>query len=384
MHSHPRPIAPALAFAQSLAILILLAQPKIASACLWDRDTLWQEASGQLEVVDAILGRYDVFPPRYYELRLERVEKELAEAPTRLDLYDDAAVACDRLGRADEAIAWMARKETTLASGNYNEQERFDHHYRYLANLGTFHAHRWVKNGMDRQDMSDLVRGHDLIAEAIAHNPDAHFGRERYQLMFLKALASGQADSASGLISSEAFSRETLKRHDAPEGLAGLVVLGAAQRSPDVMHLLAWALEAKRDAHLAELAKIRTEELIAGGIRSVFEALPLEEARRGAGLYESDRNTVREYWLHASKSTSHWRAQRAEYLEAMFAKGQHPDTHPEVWARAPNPPLPPMPGSGYWAQANKPLMIGIGALALAIALAGLQAIKSGKRRGVAR
>ncbi len=42
---------------------------------------------------------------------------------------------------------------------------------RTLANLGTLYLHS-----------GNASRGKELIARAIAINPDAHFGREKYQL----------------------------------------------------------------------------------------------------------------------------------------------------------------------------------------------------------
>ena len=159
------------------------------AGCLWDSDTLRTEATGAPGLVETIVGRFDRYPPLYYEMRLERVATELdadpADHPKNLAAYDDAGVACDRLGRHDEAIEWMSRKRTALDALPASE-ERTEHEYRYLANLGTFHAHRWIAAGADRSDMADIERARDLIAQAIELNPDAHFGRERYQLMALE------------------------------------------------------------------------------------------------------------------------------------------------------------------------------------------------------
>src|SRR5690606_7771900 len=90
-------------------LLILLCAPPLA-ACLWDYDTLAQESAGMPDVKAAIVGGFPRNPPLYYEMRLERVTRLLADNPDDLDAYDAAGVACDRLGRADEAIVWMAKK----------------------------------------------------------------------------------------------------------------------------------------------------------------------------------------------------------------------------------------------------------------------------------
>ena len=107
-----------------------------ASACIWDRDTLRDEAKGKLDTVKAITGWFDRYPARYCEMRLDRVTKELEKKPDALDLYDDAGVACSRLGRHDEAIAWMTRKGEVLASKRPEETK--EERYRYYSNLGTF------------------------------------------------------------------------------------------------------------------------------------------------------------------------------------------------------------------------------------------------------
>jgi hypothetical protein len=95
---------------RGVAVLLLSVIPAVA--CLWDRDTLKEEAAGKLDTVKAITGWFDRYPPRYYEMRLQRVTKELAEKPDALELYDDAGVACDRLGRS----AWMPSRGSRRVS----------------------------------------------------------------------------------------------------------------------------------------------------------------------------------------------------------------------------------------------------------------------------
>ena len=82
----------------------------------------------------------------------------------------------------------MKKKKAALDSLTGNEAK--DHRYRYLANLGTFHAHRWVSQTAEKRntDLSDLRRSEELITQAIKENPDAHFGREIYQLMAIRWL----------------------------------------------------------------------------------------------------------------------------------------------------------------------------------------------------
>ena len=148
----------------------------VAHACLWDRDTLAAEAKGLPGITEIITGRFDRFPTLFYEMRLERVTAAIVSDPDNLGLYDDAGVACDRLGRSDEAIAWMERKLLVMDRLESEGADVGEHRYRYLANLGTFLVHRWLKSGSDREDMTDVERSRELIAAAIELNPDAHFG----------------------------------------------------------------------------------------------------------------------------------------------------------------------------------------------------------------
>lgn len=92
--------------------------------------------------------------------------------PSQLSLYDDAGVACDRLGKPTEAIEWIQKKKAQLdlqqGSADWKEQE-----YRYLANLGTFYAHRWLQGWKKERTtpVDDFQTGEAFIAEAIEKNP---------------------------------------------------------------------------------------------------------------------------------------------------------------------------------------------------------------------
>jgi len=77
-----------------------------------------------------------------------------------------------------------------------------DHEHRHLANLGTFHAHRWLRAGADRKDTADLRRARALLERAIALNPDAHFGREKYQLKAVKWLLNPPKGVSGGALTS--------------------------------------------------------------------------------------------------------------------------------------------------------------------------------------
>ena len=219
---------------RSLPWLILcLCIPTVTNACLWDRGTLYAESRGLPNLASVIVGRFERNPPAYYEIRLQRVADEIGTNPERLDLYDDAAVACDRLGRPDEAISWMAKKKQQLDKFRTSNEE---HSYRYYANLGTFYAHRWFREkDPEKTDMKEAGR---LISKAIEINPDAHFGRERYQLLAIYWILDSPTIKGGYYIPTVLHGLNWDHKHDAIEGLAGLIVLGAAWESVDSFRCL--------------------------------------------------------------------------------------------------------------------------------------------------
>ncbi len=363
--------------------LIILAA--VVLPCLWDRDTLTIEAKGAPGLVDVLVGRFDRLPREHYAMRLERVRAELesgAAGAESLALFDDAAVACDRLGRIDEAIEFMGAK--LLALEALGEPAKH-HRYTHLANLGTFHAHRWLAGPRDNPE--DLARARDSIARAIELNPDAHFGRERYQLLLLEELlepAPAPDHHEAGLPRSivHRILGESLVHlpsnqlaevgfEDAVEGLSGLVHLGAAWESQLVWTSLADALANRGDAFLARLAALRVLELAEAGRtpHADFDA-PIYEMNMRATLEDRHVAPLDTWWHQARSSADAWRAARNAYAQARYAKGHHPDTHADFWGgwREVHP-LPRMPKVLGTDAVNRRLLV-LGVLVLALLVAG--------------
>lgn len=129
-------------------------------SCLWDTDTIEMEKQDFPSVLELITGQFLRHSDEFYEWRKnDRIEK-LKEHPDSLHFYDDLAVSYDKLGNHKKAISTMLLK-----------RELGDNGYETNANLGTFYIH----NGQ-------LKEGKKYIEKAIEINPDAHFGREIYQL----------------------------------------------------------------------------------------------------------------------------------------------------------------------------------------------------------
>jgi len=337
-----------------------------AHACLWDRDTLAAEAKGLPGITEIITGRFDRFPPLYYEMRLERVSGRLATEQDNLELYDDAGVACDRLGRSDEGIGWMERKLAVMDRLEAGGGDVGEHRYRYLANLGTFYIHRWLKSGADRGDMADVERSLELIAAAIELNPDAHFGRERYQLLaidwillddqlreetpsflnLIPGLQTGLSNFPNNKLAQLGFD-------DAVEGLAGLIQLGSAWESVDIFTALTLALDNQGDAVLGLLCHLRGHELVADGKSSLLKE----------GMYPAIADCTRHnianrydpgelqagYYTDAREEADAWVNSRNQYILDRLDQGQHPDTHSGFWGEWKETSSPPkLPDRSIW------------------------------------
>lgn len=335
----------------AIAAAILSARP--TGACLWDRDTLDHEAKGIPDVVQMITGRFERNPPLFYQMRLERAQKELMANPARLDLYDDAAVACDRLGRDDEAIAWMEKKRRILAPGAPAAAK--DARYKYHANLGTFFAHKWFRDGARQDRRALLDRAIAELESALAINPEAHFGREKYQLQIIRTLAGKlkpreHEDESLGSVlleqirETDGASRMTGDSRDKlVKGLCGLIVLGNAWESPDVFEALSRALRSQRLGVVALMAALRAEELLKGGHKpqvspNLLRLLP--QVKRNAMVTEANMEIVEAQFTRLRDEADRFQANRRNYMGPLLRQGRHPDTDPQFWSGW-HPPAPP-------------------------------------------
>ena len=69
----------------------------MSAACAWDYDTMSAEAKGLPDLVDALVGRIQIYPPEYYQFRIDRSSKIVANDPANLDELDNLIVAYDNL-----------------------------------------------------------------------------------------------------------------------------------------------------------------------------------------------------------------------------------------------------------------------------------------------
>lgn len=307
-----------------------------AQACRWDRDTLAEEAKGKRDLVSVIIGRFERNPALYYEMRLARVGGELKSSPKNLNLYDDAAVACDHLGRPGEAIDWIERKRKELQAIDPH-RNRKDDWYRYYANAGTFWAHRAIGLSEKDQRIRQLERARDLIDAALKINPNAHFGRERFQriaidwLLVSTRFPSQDSGTTLGHWIARSGYQDRARAPEVVEGLAGLMRLGAAWESVDVTAALAKFCFTRHDDRLYEIACLRTHELWKDGKRSYAFETPTRLVKVIKGGEDAEReHTIKEY-RRLRIEADEWHRQRTEFMLSRLKEGKHPDTHPDFW-----------------------------------------------------
>lgn len=148
---------------------------------------------------DVLHERFHVHGEAWFRHRHAKVERELAtyDAQKPRDaryfaLLDDLAVDHDRWGKAADGIPILRRKldEQQPLDANGVRPAPTKDGYTTYANLGTLLAHQHLKGALakDPAALAGLREGLSFIEQSVAVNPDAHFGRERWQVVTLRYL----------------------------------------------------------------------------------------------------------------------------------------------------------------------------------------------------
>ncbi len=171
-------------------------------------------------VHDVLHERYLRHGTAWYTQRVADARKILAaesdpKSEKSLDAMDDLAVGLERIGQLDEAIAVMRKKAELVgplpaptkpatvptdleaeaddlvkitAAQNLSQVDR--QKYTTCANLGTILVHQAMHKAMtgDKAAIAQVREALDWIERAIAINPGAHFGRERWQAIAMEDL----------------------------------------------------------------------------------------------------------------------------------------------------------------------------------------------------
>ena len=332
-----------------LAVAAVIALP--ARACLNDRDSdsLATQAAQLPETLRVITGRFERNPPLYYQMRIARERAALAATPTQFGLYDDIGVALDKLGRDDQALQTIKSKRAITPAFNRSDKANREIWYRTFANEGTFRAHQFLKAGAPEAKLGEMKTARAQIKRAIEIKPDAHFGRERYQLMAMdwilaRKLGATKKTLGEGISGRDDWKpvdeQQTLKssgRKRAVEGLSGLIVLGGAWESPDVFEALGAALETKDGVTLRYLAIMRERELLNKGKPSLAELTVnpgqfyshLEDY--GVGIRRENEAPLERLFLNLRSEADNWNQQRQNWMLTKLKTGAHPDTDTDFW-----------------------------------------------------
>lgn len=145
---------------------------------------------------DVIHERYPKHGPAHYRERdrLTRLALDAlpADDPARFPLLDDLSAGLDRLGRSDEAIAALRRKLELQRAKGLDGRDL----YTTYANLGTFLIHGSFPRAIagDPAAKDQFREGVALIRRSVEVNPEAHFGRERWQAAIAQFLLDAMDD----------------------------------------------------------------------------------------------------------------------------------------------------------------------------------------------
>ncbi|MFO0808784.1 MAG: hypothetical protein U0746_09195 [Gemmataceae bacterium] len=145
-------------------------------------------------VQDVIHERFAKHGPAYYRERNRRARADLAANPPadrRDALADDLGAGLDYTGDHDEAVRVLRDKLADQQTRGVTGRGL----YTTYANLGTFLIHGNFRAAMagDAAAKDRLREGHGFIKQAIAANPDAHFGREIWQAAVVEFLLAAMA-----------------------------------------------------------------------------------------------------------------------------------------------------------------------------------------------
>ncbi len=147
-------------------------------------------------VHDVIHERFAKHGPAYYRERDRLARDKLAALtagdPARFPLLDDLATDLERLGKSDEAAAAMRAKLADQQTRGISGRDL----YTSYANLGTFLIHASFPKALagDPDARGRFQEGVEFIRKSVEVNPEAHFGRERWQASIAEFLLAAMAD----------------------------------------------------------------------------------------------------------------------------------------------------------------------------------------------
>ena len=139
---------------------------------------------------DVLVQRFPQHSTAYYQARNELSRKAIAGlpegSPETWPHLDDLCVGLEKIGQTDQAIPLMRDKLARQQLAGITGRQL----YTSLANLGTFliHASFAPARSGDQAALTLFREGIELIRQSVQVNPNAHFGREEWQLVIAQFL----------------------------------------------------------------------------------------------------------------------------------------------------------------------------------------------------
>jgi tetratricopeptide (TPR) repeat protein len=243
---------------RTIILFFFLLCPFFLLPCGWDWDTVQMEKQQFPQIHELITGKFYRHSQELYYWRVKNRTDLLKKYPDSLHYYDDLAMAYDKIGDPKKAIEVMNKKESKKPGL-----------YETYANLGLFYMHN-----------NDMKNGVVYVERALKVNPNAHFGREKYQLHLGKyiisrtkndslklPLTSGYKTGFYAYLAKHEFKEKDYRSEEhfkelanAIKGVAGMMTF-ANYRSPVLLEVLADLLlhtKSHRGAgHLASRAYLK-------------------------------------------------------------------------------------------------------------------------------
>ena len=186
-----------------------------------------------------------------------------------------------------------------------------------------------------------------MVKRAIEIKPNAHFGREKYQLKAMEwiihppKLQKEYLPSILGVKFDVAEELDSVpKAKEAVAGLSGLIVLGDAWQSVDVFYALAKSLQGDEKSSPAYMARLRAAELIGNGRGSALPTAPsgkalknllVEEGSPRYLLQKRNIEILEKKFKDLRAEADEWHMERNKYMLKRLKFGRHPDTDKTFW-----------------------------------------------------
>jgi tetratricopeptide (TPR) repeat protein len=302
-----------------VVLIVAICLSVVSCACYNDNDTYLTELRDNLDITNAIIGRFTLYPESYYKKRIEIQKTILKKDPNNLDAYDNISVAYDRIGDGENALKWITEKRKHLTNAPKL------HLYSTEANEGTFLIVRWIR-GHKKGDLKDAIEAEKHIAKALEINPDAHFGREFSQLYCIRAMimAGKDTDDWEKYFTQDLLviaDKDHIDRKKLRYGIAGMMVLGAAWNAPVFIQAIAELVP--DEPQIAELCKTKVG-LLANGNKAIVEKYPIVPSTE---LHEADYEVISELISNGEE----YQTSQKEWILNQVVNGKHTDLGHDMW-----------------------------------------------------